>query len=79
MIKIEEGWIPDFQSRYFTADFPYGLAIIEELAEILDCPVPNIRETMDWYRNVTNDLNRLNLRSQGIRGIDDIYALYGAH
>lgn len=79
MKKVEGGWVPDFRSRYFTADFPFGLAIIEELAEILDCPVPNIKETMDWYRNVTNDLNRLDLRSRGIRSIEDIYALYGAH
>ncbi len=35
MKKVENGWIPDFNSRYFTADFPYGLAIIEELAYVL--------------------------------------------
>lgn len=78
MIKIEEGWIPDFQSRYFTADFPYGLAIIEELAVILNFNVPNIEETMSWYRNVTKDLNRLDLRTYGIRNLADIYRLYGA-
>lgn len=33
--KVDGGWIPDFRSRYFTADFPYGLAIIEELAGVL--------------------------------------------
>ena len=26
-IKVEGGYIPDFNSRYFTADFSYGLVI----------------------------------------------------
>ena len=77
MKRIEEGWIPDFQSRYFTADFPYGLAIIEEIAEILNCNVPNINDTMNWYRNVTKNLNRLDIRNHGIRSLEDIYRLYG--
>ena len=47
MKQVEGGWIPDFKSRYFTADFPYGLAIIEELASVLRFNAPNIRETMD--------------------------------
>lgn len=33
MIRVEGGWIPDFSSRYFTEDFPFGLKIIKDLAE----------------------------------------------
>lgn len=77
MIQVEGGWIPDFNSRYFTADFPYGLAIIESLADILGFEVPNIRSTMDWYRDVTGDVSRLELAEYGISTINDIYALYG--
>ena len=76
MKYVGGGWIPDFSSRYFTADFPYGLAIIEELAEILNYDAPNIRETMDWYRKVTGDTNKLNLKDYGINDIEDIYDLY---
>lgn len=76
MKQIEGGWVPDFQSRYFTADFPYGLAIIEELAGVLNYDVPNIKDTMDWYRKVTGDTNRLNLELYGIHTLDDIYELY---
>lgn len=78
MKRVEEGWIPDFQSRYFTADFPYGLAIIEELAEILDYNVPNIKDIMNWYRRVTNDMSKLDLADYGIHSLNDIYRLYGA-
>ena len=76
MIKTDAGFIPDFKSRYFTADFPYGLAIIEELAALLDFDAPNIKDTMDWYRKVTGDTNRLDLAEYGITSKEDIYKLY---
>ena len=76
MKQVDDGWIPDFSSRYFTADFPYGLAIIEELAGVLGFDAPNIKDTMDWYRRVTGDTNRLDLGQYGIHSLEDIYALY---
>ncbi len=32
MKAVSGGWIPDFGSRYFTEDFPFGLRFIKELA-----------------------------------------------
>ena len=78
MRQIEDGWIPDFQSRYFTADFPYGLAIIEELAEVVGIKTPYINDTMDWYRQITGNTNQLKLERYGIHNLDDIYKLYEA-
>ena len=76
MKRVEQGWIPDFSSRYFTADFPYGLAILEELADVLDCEAENIRSTMEWYRKTTADMNRLDFGQYGIHSLEDLYALY---
>lgn len=76
MKQVEDGWVPDFKSRYFTADFPFGLAIIEELAGILGFDAPNIKETMDWYRIVTGDTERLDLKKYDIHTLEDIYELY---
>lgn len=76
MKQVDGGWVPDFKSRYFTADFPYGLAIIEELAGVLGYDAPHIKDTMDWYRTVTGDTNRLDLGQYGIHTLEDIYALY---
>ena len=76
MKQVEGGWIPDFQSRYFTADFPYGLAIIEELADLLGVEAPNIRDTMNWYRRVTGDFSRLDLKKIGIKSLDDLCRYY---
>ena len=76
MKKVKNGWVPDFTSRYFTADFPYGLAIIEELAEIVGIEIPNIRATMVWYRKITGNKNRFEFSEYGIKTIEDLYRLY---
>ena len=51
-VTVEGGFIPDLHSRYFTADFSYGLNIIKQIAEFAGVSVPNIDETMDWYRKI---------------------------
>ncbi|MBR4626752.1 MAG: NAD/NADP octopine/nopaline dehydrogenase family protein [Ruminococcus sp.] len=76
MIKTDKGWLPDFSSRYFTADFPFGLAIIEEFANIVGIDVPNIHETFEWYKRVSGDYHYLKLSEFGLNTLDDIYTLY---
>lgn len=44
--------IPDLYSRYFTADFSYGLTIIKQIADLAVVNVPNIEETMQWYKKI---------------------------
>lgn len=54
MLQIAPGkWIPDLNSRYFTADFPYGLAIIKGLAVIFETDVPTIDKVLKWYCALT--------------------------
>lgn len=76
MKEEKGGWVPDFASRYFQSDFPYGLAIIEEFARVLNYQAPNILATMNWYREVTRDKHRFDLRDYGIHSIEDIYGFY---
>ncbi|HBA97838.1 MAG TPA: hypothetical protein DCZ23_07000 [Lachnospiraceae bacterium] len=76
MKEVKNGWVPDFESRYFRADFPYGLSIIEDIANIIRFDVPNIRETMNWYRNITCDNDLFRLTECGVYTINDIYELY---
>lgn len=78
MIKSGDGWIPDFQSRYFTADFPFGLAIIDSLADLVGYKADNVRQTLLWYQTVTGDMTRLNFHDYGIYNLDDLYAVYNA-
>ena len=54
MKQVEGGYIPDFQSRYFTEDFPYGLAIIHRLAHEKGVPSPSIDMVYDWGIKMLN-------------------------
>ena len=48
MKPVEECFIPDFHSRYFTEDFPYGLAFVHHLAHEKGIPSPIIDMIYDW-------------------------------
>lgn len=50
----ENGYIPDLDSRYFTADFPHGLIIIKSFAMILGQNTPGIDSVIDWYQKIIN-------------------------
>ena len=48
MKETEDGYVPDFHSRYFTEDFPYGLAIVHRLTHEKGIPSPTIDMIYDW-------------------------------
>lgn len=49
MKKVEGGYIPDKESRYFKEDFLYGLCIIKAFGEIAEISTPNIDKVLKWY------------------------------
>ncbi|WP_302384932.1 NAD/NADP octopine/nopaline dehydrogenase family protein [uncultured Adlercreutzia sp.] len=50
MKEVEAGqWIPDFQSRYFRADFAYGLKAIRDIAALAGLPTPFMDDVYQWY------------------------------
>lgn len=48
MTRTEEGWLPDFKSRYFTEDFPFGLQLIKDLAVKYQVGTPTIDKVLAW-------------------------------
>jgi hypothetical protein len=48
MKEVENGWIPDFASRYFTEDFPYGMRFIVETAHKQNATIPTIEKIYQW-------------------------------
>lgn len=76
MIQTESGWIPDFSSRYFTADFPFGLAIIAQIARLAGVETPNIDETLAWGTSMGVNQTALALDRYGIRTLDDLLEFY---
>lgn len=43
---------PDLDSRYFTADFPYGLLILKAFENICELPTPMMDQVILWYQNM---------------------------
>ena len=49
MVQLAGGkYIPDFKSRYFTEDFPYGMRFIVETAHQYQQPIPVIERVYKW-------------------------------
>lgn len=50
MKKVSNGYIPDFENRYFVEDVPYGLLIIKVLASHLNIVTPTIDKILLWVQ-----------------------------
>ena len=56
MRQTDDGlYLPDFQSRYFTEDFPYGLAIVLRLMQEQGIEAPNIDRVCQWGMAMITD------------------------
>jgi len=51
MVITENGYIPDFSSRYFLEDFPFGLCIIKSFCEIVELKTPFIDKILMWFES----------------------------
>lgn len=59
MKQTEDVWVPDFNSRYFTEDFPYGLRYIKELAMQYGVKTSMIDKVYAWgVSKITNGDNK---------------------
>ena len=77
-VKMEEGYAPDFQSRYFTADFSYGLVILMQIAEFYGVDTPNIRATFAWYDKLIKPANVFLFKDYGIDSKEKFEEFYGS-
>lgn len=68
--------IPDLHSRYFTADFPYGLTVIHQIGRLAGVSMPNIEDLLDWYDGIAVINDRLLLSDYGINNMDDLREFY---
>ena len=75
-LTLEDGsFIPDFGSRYFRADFPFGLAILVQIADFLGYDAANMKETMKWYEDLISD-KCFSFRDYGILSLEDFVNYY---
>ena len=51
MKEVSKGcWVPDFDSRYFKADFAFGLKAIRDIAKLVEVPTPAMDDVYSWYK-----------------------------
>lgn len=76
-IKSEYGYVPDFTSRYFIADFPFGLSIIKQIMDFVGIEAPNCKETLTWYYGLSNtDVTEFRYADYDINNFDDFVEFY---
>jgi hypothetical protein len=75
-LKINGGYIPDLHSRYFTADFSFGLEILVQIADFMEVNVPNMKETLKWYHEIAAEHARFDFHDFGVQNKQDFLELY---
>ena len=70
MKKVEGGYVPDFASRYFTEDFPFGIQIIQKQARRHHISTPVIDKVINWGLRMAYNPDGSLLRRQQLRMLD---------
>ncbi len=74
MRQLQNGqWEPDFQSRYFSADFAFGLEAICQIAELAHVDSPNMHSILDWYHRVSGNPAAFTLPVRDFRQLLSLY------
>jgi len=88
MKEVQGGFVPDFASRYFTEDVPYGLTILKGFAQIAGVKTPFMDKVLRWSGeklgdkyidddgNILPDSRCITPQKFAINSVDDIYDLY---
>ena len=56
VVRDDIGYMPDFTSRYFVSDFPYGIKIMIEVADLFDVPTPTMDKVWEWYTGLQPEI-----------------------
>lgn len=75
-IKVNDGYIPDLNSRYFMADFSYGLCIIKQVALFAKVQTPYIDSVLEWYNNLSCGKGGFDYNDYGIVDKDSFLKFY---
>ncbi|MDO5305260.1 MAG: NAD/NADP octopine/nopaline dehydrogenase family protein [bacterium] len=76
-IKVGDRFIPDLRSRYFTADFNYGLNIFIQIARMYEVDMPNCLKILEWYSRIRDtNFNEFNFINYGIKNKNELERFY---
>ena len=65
-VLLKDGFIPDLNSRYFIADFSYGLSILVQIANLLNIDTPFMKKTLTWYVEIAEKKEMFDFKEFGI-------------
>ena len=76
-VLLDNGkYLPDLNSRYFTADFPFGLKILIDLASIVDVDTKTMNIIYAWYKELVNPKDYFDIKEYDITTVEDIISFY---
>lgn len=76
MLESRGKYIPDLKSRYFIADFSYGLEIFVQIANLVNISVPTMKEVLNWYNGIALDNNRFLFSNFGVNDRKELCEFY---
>lgn len=75
-IEIKNKFAPDFNSRYFTADFNYGLTILIQISNMIKSSNQNMLNVLNWYEKFKKYKKEFNYRDYGINNLNEFKNFY---
>ncbi|GET16099.1 NAD/NADP octopine/nopaline dehydrogenase [Ligilactobacillus agilis] len=76
-LAVAGGLVPDFSSRYFRADFAFGLRVILQIGKLAQQPLPTCQSLMTWYESLPQAKPaEFSYASYGIKHLADLVAFY---
>ena len=75
-VLTKDGYIPDLHSRYFTADFSFGLKVIQQIARFMKTETPYIDQTMKWYQEIAIEHEEFHYEDYGITDRESFIKFY---
>lgn len=76
MLEANGKYVPDFQSRYFVADFEYGLSILVQIGKLAHVSVPYMAATLEWYYKTVGYARGFRFSDYGISDYEKLVEYY---
>jgi len=76
VIEKDGYYVPDFSSRYFSADFPYGLAVLVQLGKLTNTKTEQMKTVLEWFDKLCPDAQAFDFSKHGINTREDLVKFY---
>lgn len=71
--QSDNRWVPDFSSRYFRADFAFGLEAIRQIARLTSVPTPSIDSVLSWYYRIAQTSAEFSIKKNNLEELLELY------